>query len=105
MCKSFKRPRFASSPPNTTRVVPTRVTDWPPRETCSGWNLHNEYTLLYIISQFSIWQGFSSFINLRVFVAPEWRFLSSQHARVNYRNNKVRHGHELVLYFGFWCKR
>lgn len=32
MCKSFKRDLFASSPPNMTKVVPTRVTDWPPRE-------------------------------------------------------------------------
>ena len=38
MCKSFRRHRFASSPPNKTRVVPTRVTVWPPRETYIRWN-------------------------------------------------------------------
>lgn len=32
ICRSFKRDLFASSPPNMTKVSPTRVTDCPPRE-------------------------------------------------------------------------
>lgn len=34
MCRSFKRDLFASCPPNMTKLVPTRVTECPPRETC-----------------------------------------------------------------------
>lgn len=33
ICKSFRSDLFASCPPNITKVLPTNVTDWPPRET------------------------------------------------------------------------
>jgi len=33
ICRSFKRVLFASCPPKITKVPPTRVTDWPPRDT------------------------------------------------------------------------
>lgn len=42
MCKSFRRDLLASSPPNITKVFPTRVTDWPPREIYKRKKIKNE---------------------------------------------------------------
>jgi hypothetical protein len=81
ICRSFKRDLFASCPPKITKLVPTRVTDWPPREICNAWNM--QHFIHYISNQYhkrewkTVEHKYSIVIHCYSFASPTHNFISS----------------------------